>query len=339
MQYKGYEIKRGKYLYFKGKSDGVFLNTKVLGTAYTEKNLRARIENHTEVKNRKVHIYDDKIVKMSHRNRLKFTIENALQSAVDYKDFLNILRSEDYEIKFGKHLAFRHITGKRFIRSDSIGFEYTEDMLNLFFTNPDEYQRLKNKQIEKLSSPDKSYNKYNAIQDVNIEIRMLNYLNENGIKNYEELVSNIEKLQKQVDINTQNINNINIRISEKKDIIKAVRMYWQYKPIFTQLHTLKSPQERETYIADHKIQLDRYNTATATINRSKKADGSLPKSTELNLEIEKLQTLKDDITTRQNKLKSKLSIYENLKYNLDKILDDSQSQPVKFVNNKPEYVL
>lgn len=35
MQYKGYEIKRKKYLYFKNKSESVFLNTKVLGSRYT----------------------------------------------------------------------------------------------------------------------------------------------------------------------------------------------------------------------------------------------------------------------------------------------------------------
>jgi hypothetical protein len=319
MQHKGYEIKRGKYLYFKGNSDRIFLNTKVLGTAYTEKNLRARIDNCIEVKNHKVHIYDDKIVKMSHRKRLKFTIEDALKVADDYEDFLRIMRSEQYEVKFGKHLAFKHITGERFIRSESIGFEYTEKMLKLFFHNSEEYQRLKNNYIERLSAPSQAYNRYYAIQDVNIEISMLNYLNENGIKSYTELLSNLQKCQKQVDIKTQNINDIKTQISEKRELIKAVRMYWQYKPIFTKFHSINASQEREAYLTIYKTQLGRYTTSLETLNRAKALYDTLPKANELKAEIEHLENIKERIALQREKLYREVEIYNNLKANLEKI--------------------
>ncbi len=143
MQSQKYEIKRGKYLYFKGEKNKMFFNTKLLGTAYTEKSIRKRIENHIEIKNHKIHIYDDKIVKMSYRKRLKLSIDNTLKTAENYDDFLRLLRSEDYEIKFGKHIAFKHITGSRFIRAESLGIEYSEDMLKMYFINNEEYQKLK----------------------------------------------------------------------------------------------------------------------------------------------------------------------------------------------------
>jgi hypothetical protein len=42
----------------------------------------------------------------------------------------------------------------------------------------------------------------------------------------------------------------------------------------------------------------------------------------LNLEIEKLQSLKDNIIERQNKLKIKLANYENFKSNLEQVINE-----------------
>jgi len=338
MQFQKYEIKRNKYLYFKGENSKVFFNTKLLGTAYTEKSIRKRIENHIEIKNHKIHIYDDKIVKMSYRKRLKLSIDNALKNADDYNDFLRLLRSEDYEIKFGKHIAFKHITGSRYIRVESLGTEYGEDMLKLYFTNNEEYQKLKAEiseaKIDRIIVSDKAYNnRYIESQNVNIQIRILNYLNENGIKSLDELNARLEKAKKQVDINNQNIQNINTQISEKNEIIRSLRMYWQYKPFITELQKIKSPDEQEQYKAKNKNQLDRYNKSVEIINRSKKPDGTLPKAVNLNLEIEKLETLKNNILVRQNKAKAELSVYENLKYNIEQILNKDSIQVHQQENN------
>lgn len=334
MQYQKYEIKQGKYLYFKGEQSKVFSNTKVFGTAYTEKSIRKRIANHMEVENHKIHIYDNKIVKMSYRKRLKLTIDDALKMAKDYNDFLKIIELEDYEIKFGKHLTFKHITGSRYIRAESLGMEYGEDMLKLYFTNNEEYQKLKieisKTKIDKIIVSGKAYhNRYIESKNVNIQIRILNCLNEKGIKSAAELDSQLKKCQKQVDINNQNIQNINTQISEKKEIIKSYRSYWQYKPVISDMQKIKSFDEREKFKAENKFRIDQYNKAVEIMNRSKNPDGSSPKAADLNIEIERLETLKNNIIIRQNKVKSELDSYENLKYNIEQILDDNISNKEK----------
>ncbi len=171
---------------------------------------------------------------------------------------------------------------------------------------------------------------------MNIQIRILNYLNENGIKSLDELNAKLEKSQKQAVINNQNIQNINTQISEKKEIIHSLRMYWQYKPVVTELRKIKSPNEQEQYKAKNKKQLDGYNKSVEIINRSKKPDGTIPKAVDLNLEIEKLEMLKNSIIARQNKVKAELSVYENLKYNINQILskDSIQEQTQKNNNRK-----
>lgn len=193
------------------------------------------------------------------------------------------------------------------------------------------------KQVDRIIVSDKAYkNKYIESQNVNIQIRILNYLNENGIKSLDELNAKLEKSQKQAVINNQNIQNINTQISEKKEIIHSLRMYWQYKPVVTELRKIKSPNEQEQYKAKNKKQLDGYNKSVEIINRSKKPDGTIPKAVDLNLEIEKLEMLKNSIIARQNKVKAELSVYENLKYNINQILskDSIQEQTQKNNNRK-----
>lgn len=334
MQFQKYEIKQGKYLYFKGEKNEVFFNTKLLGTAYTEKNIKKRIVNHTELKNHKIHIYDDKIFKMSYRKRLKLSIDNTLKTAKDYNDFLKILRSEDYEIKFGKHLAFKHITGSRYIRVESLGMEYSEEMLKLYFSDNEEYQSLKTEieetKVDKIIVSDKAYqNKYIESKNVDIQIRILNCLSEKGIKSIEELKAKLEKCQKQADINNQNIQNINTQISEKKEIIKSRWMYWQYKPVIAELWKIKSLDEREKFKAENQFQIDKYNKAVEIMNRSQNPNGTALETADLNIEIERLETLKNNILIRQNRVKAELSSYENLKYNIERILDNNISNEHK----------
>lgn len=320
MQAKKYEIKQGKYLYFKGEYGKVFLNTKLLGSAYTEKNIRKRIANHTSLANHKVHIYDDKIVKMSYHKRLKYAIDNNLKKANDYDDFLRLMHDRDYEIKFGKHLAFKHITASRYIRCDNLSPDYTEEMLKLYFADRESYDHIKKNMVDKIITSDKAYrSKYIEVQNVNIQIRMLNYLREHNIKSYDELLENIEKCQKKVSVNQQNIQTLNTQIAEKREIIKSLRAYWQYKPYISGLYACKTENDREKYKADNKAQLERFEKAVEVINRSKNPNGTLPKAVDLNLETEKRKKLKERIETQNLETLAELNNYKNLQKSLDDV--------------------
>ena len=45
------------------------------------------------------------------------------------EEFLENMKSLDYEIKFGKHIAFRHKDKQRFTRANTIGEDYTEEKI------------------------------------------------------------------------------------------------------------------------------------------------------------------------------------------------------------------
>ena len=66
----------------------------------------------------------------SWKSRLQFDIDRTIKKAKNWEDFLKLMDSFGYEIKTGKHIAFRKRDGqKRFTRAMRIGEDYTEDKI------------------------------------------------------------------------------------------------------------------------------------------------------------------------------------------------------------------
>ena len=65
----------------------------------------------------------------SWKSRLQFNIDRAIKQSKDWDDFIKRMAALDYEIKYGKHVAFKHKDKERFTRAKTIGEDYTEDRL------------------------------------------------------------------------------------------------------------------------------------------------------------------------------------------------------------------
>ena len=67
---------------------------------------------------------------LSYQEKLRGTIDSALeQKPVDFNDFLRLMESAGYEIKHGKHLAFRGAGQKKFTRCDTLRGDYTGESI------------------------------------------------------------------------------------------------------------------------------------------------------------------------------------------------------------------
>ena len=61
------------------------------------------------------------------REQLEQIIDTALgQGCKDFDSFLAAMKAAGAEVKRGKHLAFKIPNGKRFVRCDSLGADYSE---------------------------------------------------------------------------------------------------------------------------------------------------------------------------------------------------------------------
>ena len=287
MKRQGYEMKTDKHLSFRGIGDERFMRTDTLGTAYTEMSLRKRSIG-VEVPNHKKNGYYNKDIRMSNRKQLKFEINAAMKKVDSYEGLLNELRLSEIEIKHGKYLAMRLPDTQRFIRTKSLGFEYTEEMLELYFINRDLYNMLAKHEnetkIEHLEE-NSEYNKYAAAHNVDIQIRMLNLLSENGIESVDELKTRIANLEIKLINNKNTIIKLNTKNTENRKIVYAIRRYWRTKPTYEEYTSFTRPADKEIFMLDHKKEVEDHKAAVEMINKSKSSDGTMPRAAYLNAEI------------------------------------------------------
>ena len=313
-----YEVKHDNFYTFKCMEDARFMRMNSLGTAYSEEAIKKRISGE-KIRNQSISVYYNKKKRMSNRSKLKDTIRYALQNADSYDEFMHLLKNEGIEIKTGMHLAMRIPTAKKFIRVERLGTEYSEDMLKLYFANRGEYVRLKNEadqtKIEHLAQ-NAEYNKYAAVHNINVQIRMMNVLSEMGIQGVDELKAKIEELEEQVDNDSRSIEIIADRIKSDRDYIGALRNYWRLKPIYTEYKAIKSDADKEIFMLDHRQDVEDYKRVVDIIN-SARANGMSKDTASIKADIEADEQKKAKISEQQEKRKEELQkcrlILENMK--------------------------
>ena len=65
----------------------------------------------------------------SWKSKLQFDIDRTIKQSINWQDFLSKMGSYGYEIKHGKHIAFRSKNQQRFTRAKTIGGNYTEEQI------------------------------------------------------------------------------------------------------------------------------------------------------------------------------------------------------------------
>ena len=73
----------------------------------------------------------------SYKSRLQFDIDRTIKQSINWQDFLSKMESYGYEIKIGKHIAFKSKNQQRFTRAKTIGANYTEERIKERILNKD----------------------------------------------------------------------------------------------------------------------------------------------------------------------------------------------------------
>ena len=102
------------------------------------------IDEHYEIYRRKYKTngkswYENKQFKTgnSWKSRLQLDIDKTIKQSNDWEGFLKKMAELDYEIKYGKHIAFKHKDKERFTRAKTIGEDYTEERMKERIANKD----------------------------------------------------------------------------------------------------------------------------------------------------------------------------------------------------------
>ncbi|MCD7777150.1 MAG: hypothetical protein LUH47_01410 [Clostridiales bacterium] len=274
-------------------------------------------------------------------------IDHSVSMTSTFEDFIADMNRKGYEIKHGKHLAFRNSKTAidcdkqpRFIRSESIGYEYSEEALRFRIEHKEEYKNISEAKVKPVMNIGKSDNanlkSWKNAQNVSIRTEttlwvVKNILTENyGISVKDYAGSKVKfneaelfgvflesyKTQKEIiERKAAEIETVNIEIAEISKYNRAVSTYWKLKPTIekykaenTDIHSLSG-----TELKAYKSNTQKCEYALKVMNEAKEKY-SLSTS-ELNSRLDKLTARKAELQTDMVRLKLQFENYETVKAN------------------------
>ena len=139
---------------------------------------------------------------ISWKSRLQFDIDRLIKQSKDWEEFLKKMAELGYEIKYGKHIAFKPKDKQRFTRAKTIGEDYTEERLKDRIT---ENQSIKTLPVKKRIGnvinmntnakvkESKGYEYWATKHNLNTMAESVIFIREHGIKSVKQLDEYIRK--------------------------------------------------------------------------------------------------------------------------------------------------
>ncbi|NMA84955.1 MAG: relaxase/mobilization nuclease domain-containing protein [Epulopiscium sp.] len=244
----------------------------------------------------------------SWKYKLKVAIDKAVLKSNSYDDFLKVMETYNYEIKFGKHIAFRHKEQTRFTRAKTIGPDYTVEKIKERIKNPDKNKlhildydleeksptnrRLidirKNPKVKESKGYEIWANRFN----MKLTAETLNELRKYNIKDYSELESLIQdQATKRQGILTE-IKNIEIEMKSIKETVEELHVLKIYKKTYD---AHKSNPDDKDFFDTYKYQIIKYETAYNSLKEKELVKSSISSLSEKfkNLSSDKTKKMKD----------------------------------------------
>ena len=262
----------------------------------------------------------------SWKGKLKTAVDALIPQVSSFEELLTRLQAAGYEIKPGKYVSCRAPGQERFTRLKTLGADYTEEAIR---------ERIAGRRTKAAKAPreqrgvsllidiensikaaqSKGYEQWAKIHNLKQAAKTMNFLTENKIEQYADLVSRIEEMAAESGQAADALKNAEKRLADMAVLIKNVSTYQKTKPVYD---AYRKARNREKYRAGQEQAIILHEAAA----RSLKAAGiaKLPNLAALQSEYEALQAQKEALYADYGKLKKKVREYDIIKQNIDSIL-------------------
>ena len=212
------------------------------------------------------------------RGQLEQIIDTALgQGCKDFDSFLAAMKAAGAEVKRGKHLAFKIPNGKRFVRCDSLGDDYTEAAI---------MERISGKRIVAPKAKAAVKSKPNLLIDIQTKMQQANspgferwakifnlkemartviYLQENGLTDLGELERACDAaVQKFNDLGDQ-MKAAERRMKDISELQRQIGTYGKTQEIYAQYRKLTG-RKKEKFYEQHSSEITACQAAKRYFN-------------------------------------------------------------------------
>ena len=263
-------------------------------------------------------------------DKLRICIDEILtERPKDFDEFLIKMREHGYEIKAGKHLAFKGSEQKKFIRLRSLGDEYSmgniRDIIGGIKSHtPPKRQPKQSKKVSLLidlqsqitAGKGKGYERWAKTFNIKQLSKTMNYLTENNLLNYEDLKAKSDSIKSEFSVLSKEIKDAEKRMAEISTLQKNIIQFAKTKPT-------QEAYKKSGYSAKFKEQ----NIADILLNQAAKnyfkeiGLKKLPKMQDLKNEYDNLLTNKKKAYSKYSSIKKEKQDILNAKQNVEQLLD------------------
>jgi len=267
----------------------------------------------------------------SWKSLLRKTIDECILRSQDWDGFLSLMR-EKYEVKEGKHIAFRAEGQERFARSKTLGAEYAEERIKERLQGVTQTVSKARKSAENFNlvidiennikaQRSAGFSHWAKIQNLKTAANTVNYLTENGILDYSVLSEKYESAKYKKDSTHSRIKAIEKRIKEIDVLIKDIEVYRKTKPVVDKGDKVVF---KEKYRKEHESEYILFKAAEKSLKPHIK-DGKPPLIKPLREEINRLYAEKNSLYKEYETCKSDFADVQAMKRNVDLILSKDGS--------------
>lgn len=213
---------------------------------------------------------------VSFKQKIENDIDSLIEHSNSYEEFLNGMKNMGYEVKEGKHLAFKSPNAKRFMRARSLGFNYMENSLKYRIENKD-FVPFKPKIIEREwidKSQDKfknnvGLNRWATLQNINYLHEVNNILSKENIslQEFTEEKELQENFGKNLESKLSKIDNQIFKLENMKDCFDV---YKESHSLMIGFKKLETKEEKDQYKKEHYHEFKKYDMAKKNMNILKK---------------------------------------------------------------------
>ncbi len=260
------------------------------------------------------------------RDVLRADIEDLLGSSIkSFSELLDGLSAKGYEIKHGKQLSFRKEGGKRFLRLDTLGTEYSEANLKRRILGEEIDGMAPQKKrdfnlvldIQKIIEKNKGANYERWAKRYNLKqvAKAICFIKEHGIKTFDDLVAITDNATKRFDQLSESMKQKQKRLEEISELKKQIATYAKTRETY---EAYKRSGYSKKFFEAHREELQLHKAAKEYFNAHKIT--KLPKMKELSDEYGQILEKKRKEYAEYKEAKASMQDYLIARQNLEAML-------------------
>lgn len=277
----------------------------------------------------------------SYKSRLQFDIDRTIKQSINWQDFLAKMENCGYEIKQGKHIAFRSKNQQRFTRAKTIGTNYTEERIKERILNKDrEFGNIIDiKNNDKVKSS-KGYERWVTKHNLQTAASTLVEIRNKGFKSMEELERGISRISNEKNELRQEFDKLSWEQKRIKEVVKHIQIciskrehYEGYrKNPNDKIYMMMNRKDVEAYRKSYEeidIFLKQFPHLRHIVVGELKTKSSEKLFKKLNEHSKELQAKQEEIIKKYNSLVAQHKGLEHLKVNMNDYLGRDKTEEKK----------